>query len=120
MDSVFENAEAFRQGFSGLVIYDSEKGKTLYSRNGDHYFTPASNTKLFTFYTGLKLLGDSLTALNYEVKGDSLIFKGTGDPSFLYADFNSQHVLDFLKKQDKQLFLAPPIYQETAFGPGWA
>jgi len=120
MDTVFENAKAFRQGFSGLVIYDSKNGKTLYSRNGDRYFTPASNTKLFTFYTGLKLLGDSLTALKYTVKGDSLIFKGNGDPSFLYADFDSQNVLDFLKKQNKQLFYLAPNYAETALGPGWA
>ena len=120
IDRVFENSAAFNQGFSGLVVYDPEDGKTLYSRNGDRYFTPASNMKLFTFYTGLKLLGDSLTALKYASKGDSLIFKGNGDPSFLYEDFNSQNVLDFLKKQNKQLFYVPPNYTETPFGPGWA
>ncbi|MCL6218421.1 D-alanyl-D-alanine carboxypeptidase/D-alanyl-D-alanine-endopeptidase [Zunongwangia pacifica] len=120
INQVFENSPAFQQGFAGLVIYDPENDKTIFDKNGDKYFTPASNTKLFTFYTALKILGDSIPSIKYATYGDSLIFKGTGDPGFLYAEFDSQNTLDFLRKSDKKLFLLSPNFTETKFGPGWA
>ncbi len=120
IEQVFENSAAFKQGFAGLVIYDPETNKTIFDKNGDKYFTPASNTKLFTFYTALKLFGDSIPSIKYTVYGDSLIFKGTGDPSLLYADFNSEKTLDFLRNLDKKLFLLSSNFTESKFGPGWA
>ena len=112
--------EVFQQGYAGLALYDPETGKMLYSHNADKYFTPASNTKLFTLYTGLKILGDSVPALKYTIKGDSLIFKGTGDPTFLNRELPSSKVADFLKNNDHELFYVPPIYKENHLGPGWA
>ncbi|SFC52678.1 D-alanyl-D-alanine carboxypeptidase / D-alanyl-D-alanine-endopeptidase (penicillin-binding protein 4) [Zunongwangia mangrovi] len=120
VNRVFENSPAFKQGFAGLVIYDPESNKTIFDKNGDKYFTPASNTKLFTFYTALKIIGDSIPSIKYTIYGDSLIFKGTGDPGFLYADFNSEKTLDFLRNSDKKLFLLSSNFTESKFGPGWA
>lgn len=116
----FESAPAFDPGFSGLVVYDPQEKKILYSHNGDKYFTPASNTKLFTFYTGLMTLGDSVPALKYTVKNDSLIFWGTGDPSFLHEQLPDSDVYEFLKNREEELFYAAPNYVEDHFGPGWA
>lgn len=111
---------AFQQGFAGLAVYDPEKDKMLYEYNSDKYFTPASNTKLFTFYTGLKTLGDSVPAIKYVKKYDSLIFKGTGDPSFLNPDLPDSKVLKFLSSASEELFYYPPVYTEKYFGPGWS
>ncbi len=120
IDEIFETSEAFHQGFSGLMVYDPSSKKVLYERNSEKYFTPASNTKLLTFYAGLKFLGDSVPALKYAVRNDSLLFRGTGDPSFLHEEFPYSQVFHFLKNRTEELFYAPPVFQEKHFGPGWA
>jgi D-alanyl-D-alanine carboxypeptidase/D-alanyl-D-alanine-endopeptidase (penicillin-binding protein 4) len=112
---------AFKTGFSGVYIYDPASKKVVFEHNSEKYFTPASNTKLFTFYAGLKTLGDSAAGLEYVIKGDSLIFRGTGEPSFLYDKLDSTAVVyNFLKERDENLFYAPPIVEEKHFGPGWS
>ena len=116
----FAELPVFKQGFAGFALYDPVSDKIIYTHNAEKYFTPASNTKLFTLYTGLKILGDSVPALKYTVKGDSLIFRGTGDPSFLNPDLPESKVLSFLKENDHQLFYAPPVHKEKPLGPGWA
>ena len=120
IENELSEAEVFKQGYAGFALYDPASKKMLYTHNADKYFTPASNTKLFTLYTGLKILGDSVPALMYAIKGDSLIFKGTGDPSFLNPELPESKVADFLSSKDLKLFYAPPIYKEKHFGPGWA
>jgi D-alanyl-D-alanine carboxypeptidase/D-alanyl-D-alanine-endopeptidase (penicillin-binding protein 4) len=120
INTTFNKAEAFKQGFSGLVVFDPEENKMIYERYSNKYFTPASNIKLLTFYAGLKILGDSIPALKYVVKNDSLIFWGTGDPSFLYPDLPESMVYQFLKNRKEKLYYLPPVFTEAHFGPGWA
>ena len=106
--------------FTGFALYDPSAKDYLVERNADKYFTPASTTKLFTFFAGLKILEDSVPGLKYVIRGDSLIFWGTGDPSFLHPDFEDQPVFDFLQKTDKKLFYAVGNFQDAPFGSGWA
>jgi D-alanyl-D-alanine carboxypeptidase/D-alanyl-D-alanine-endopeptidase (penicillin-binding protein 4) len=108
------------KGFTGFAVYDPGKGKMIYAQNDDHYFIPASNTKLLTFYTAQKVLGDSINGLNYTVRGDSLIFWGTGDPAFLHPDLQNNRVYNFLANSDKELFYANNFSQVTPLGPGWS
>lgn len=115
-----KNSPAYQQGFVGFALYDPLKKEMLYEHNSERYFTPASNTKLFTYYAGLKILGDSIAGLRYTVKNDSLFFRGTGDPSFLYPDLPSSNVLDFLAGSASHLFYLPAVHTEKYFGPGWA
>lgn len=115
-----KSSPVFEKGHTGLIIYDPIKKKPLYEHNSEKYFTPASNTKLFTFYTGLKVLGDSVPALKYIIRNDSLIFTGTGDPSLLNPNLPESRVPDFLMNHINSLFYLPPGTEETVFGPGWA
>lgn len=111
---------AFKTGFSGIYIFDPVEKETVYAYNADRYFIPASNIKLFTFYTGLKLLGDSVPGLSYITRNDSLIFRGTGDPSFLHPEYTYSRTLNFLNRRGEKLYLLVPDFEEKRFGPGWA
>ena len=117
----FQEAESKFQDHTGFSLYDPESKKTVYEYNSAKYFIPGSNTKIFTFYTSLKIIGDSIPALKYIVQNDSLIFQGTGDASFLYKNvFNNNRVFDFLQTADYQLFFSPSNFQTTNLGKGWA
>ncbi|MEH0156215.1 D-alanyl-D-alanine carboxypeptidase [Limibacter armeniacum] len=118
----FTKHAVLSQNFSGLAIYDPGRREMLYEENADKYFTPASNTKIYTFFTSLEVLGDSIPGLKYITRGDSLIFWGTGDPSLLNPNMEqtSDRVFDFLKSRPEKLFYANKPYSDPSFGPGWA
>src|ERR1700750_2229246 len=101
---LFKHSLIANDHFTGFALYDMDAKKMIYELNDDKYFTPASNTKLFTFYTCLKMLGDSIPALRYITHNDSLIFWGTGDPSFLHSELKGTKGFDLLKNSEKKLF----------------
>ncbi len=110
----------FKKSFTGFALFDPQKGVFLDSAFYDMYFTPASNTKILTCYAALKTLGDSLAAIQYFIKKDTLIFWGTGDPSLLNADLdNNDAVVQFLKNRKEKLFYAAQD-AGARFGNGWS
>jgi serine-type D-Ala-D-Ala carboxypeptidase/endopeptidase (penicillin-binding protein 4) len=118
--NIKESSEKLKH-HTGFVLYDPIKKETLMSIHGDKYFTPASNTKIFTLYAGLKILSDSVPALRYINRSDSLIFWGTGDPSFLYGHvFQNQRTYDFLKNSGNKLIFSDGNFFEKEYGPGWS
>ena len=120
VDEQLNFSPVFEKSFVGLAVYDPIEKKMLYEYNSQKYFTPASNIKLFTYYTGLKVLGDSIPALEYTIRNDSLILWGTGDPSFLNPALPTSNVFEFLKNRKEKLFYLPPASPEKRLGPGWA
>jgi D-alanyl-D-alanine carboxypeptidase/D-alanyl-D-alanine-endopeptidase (penicillin-binding protein 4) len=101
-------------------LFDPEKGETLYEYNADKYFTPASNTKILTYYTSVRTLGDSIPALQYSKQGDLLVFWGTGDPSFLNPHLQqNERVLNFLKNRKEQVLFCPANFKDQRYGSGW-
>ena len=115
----FKKEAKVNSSFKGFVLYNPSTKEELIKYNGQKYFTPASNTKLFTFYTAYKALQDSVTSLAYYKTKDSLIIKGTADPSFLYGT-DSTKVIDFLQKETAPIYLLDEAIKETAYGSGWA
>ena len=59
----FESSSTLNSYFYGFSLYDPELQQTLFEVNGDKYFTQASNTKVYTLYTSLLHLPDSLIGL---------------------------------------------------------
>ncbi|MGH9394526.1 MAG: D-alanyl-D-alanine carboxypeptidase/D-alanyl-D-alanine endopeptidase, partial [Terriglobales bacterium] len=86
------DAPGFQQGFWGVYVYSLDRKRVLYNHNGDRWFTPASNAKLFTLAAALHLLGPEFrlhTTLQASVPPDDagviagdLSLVGVGDPSF--------------------------------------
>ncbi len=51
--------DAVKGAHIGIAIYNDTKGQWLSKYQSDHYFTPASNTKILATYLGLEFRGDS-------------------------------------------------------------
>ncbi|HNT64538.1 MAG TPA: D-alanyl-D-alanine carboxypeptidase/D-alanyl-D-alanine-endopeptidase [bacterium] len=90
LDELFGDPQ-FANAHWGVVIRSLETGETLYQRNGNKGFMPASNMKLFTTAAALVALGPEFqyttdicatAAVDSEgvLQGD-LVIRGKGDPS---------------------------------------
>ncbi|TAD97935.1 MAG: hypothetical protein EAZ97_11580 [Bacteroidetes bacterium] len=112
----------YDQQFLGISVYDMNQKKYVIDYNQHKYFTPASNVKLFSFFAGLNFIGDSIPSLRYISRNDSLIFWGTGDPTFLHQDLQDsvQKTFHFLKNSPKKLFFSSNNFDEQPLGYGWA
>jgi len=114
-------AEKDFQNHIGFFLYDPQTRKTLLDYQGDRYFIPASNTKIFTLYACLQLLGDSIPSLKYLERNDSLILWATGDPSFLYDKVTQENrTYSFLRQHSSSLYMSSPTVSPDRFGPGWS
>lgn len=109
----------YRNQFTGLLLFDPITNDTLYDYNSAKYFIPASNTKIFTLYASLRMLPDSIPALKYKMKNDTLFITGTGDPSLFHPYFKDSTVTEFLKKYKNIAFDLNNL-QDDKFGPGWS
>lgn len=120
LNRFLEESAAFQNSFTGFSLYDPAQKKFLFRYNDEKFFTPASNTKLFTFYTGKKIFQDSIPGIKYSIQNDTLYFTGTGDPTLLDTDFPAQPVIEFLKNTTKTLIYCERDLYHDRFGPGWA
>ncbi|HVB33550.1 MAG TPA: D-alanyl-D-alanine carboxypeptidase/D-alanyl-D-alanine-endopeptidase [Patescibacteria group bacterium] len=108
MRRILAQREAARADW-GILVADQGTGRTLYERNATHYFTPASNAKLFTAALALAELGPQYrwrTTLESSGRIDSagtlegdLVLVGRGDPNL------SNRVFPF---GEKEQFDGPP------------
>ena len=120
LKSKIEKSSVFREGFTGFVLYDPKAKQYLYRYNADKHFTPASNTKILTYYVASQILGDSIPAFKYLKKNDSLIILGTADPAFLNSNFfDNQKVIRFFEQRDEQIFISFQNFDDEHYGKGW-
>ena len=104
----------------GISIYEPAKNKYWFNYQGDHYFTPASNTKIPTCYAAMKYLGDSLDGVFKMENDTAILIIPTGDPTLLHPDFKNQPVINFLQKATKKIYTTDLSWKEEALGSGWS
>ncbi|MGP0064824.1 MAG: D-alanyl-D-alanine carboxypeptidase/D-alanyl-D-alanine-endopeptidase [Isosphaeraceae bacterium] len=68
---------AYRQGHWGILVVDGKTGKTVYERNPDQLFAPASVTKLFSAAAALIELGPNHRFQTPLVRRGEIDVKGT-------------------------------------------
>jgi D-alanyl-D-alanine carboxypeptidase/D-alanyl-D-alanine-endopeptidase (penicillin-binding protein 4) len=112
---------AIRTGHIGISLFEPSSNSYWYNYNATHYFIPASNTKLFSFYTALKYLKDSLVAAQYDVMEDSiLVVEASADPSFLQPTFTYQPLFDLMKQYKRTELHFEPYRSTPQYGYGWS
>lgn len=104
----------------GISIYEPATEKYWYNHNAEKYFIPASNTKLFSLYAGMKYLGDSIPAAYFREDAEAFYLFPAGDPTFLNEEYSYQPLLAKLKTTDKQLVINDGHWREKPLGRGWA
>ncbi|HMK04808.1 MAG TPA: D-alanyl-D-alanine carboxypeptidase/D-alanyl-D-alanine-endopeptidase [Ferruginibacter sp.] len=117
--NILLNDSAIRSGHIGISIYEPATNTYWYNHNATKYFVPASNTKLFTLYAGMKYLGDSLVAARVELIKDKITIHPSGDPTFLNSEFRFQPLLNYLKNA-KSISINNNAWASDALGNGWA
>lgn len=120
LDEQFVKSPILAKHHYGFSLYDLDSNRFVFGKQEDQHFTPASNTKVFTLFTSLKEIGDSIPGIQYVERGDSLIFWGTGDPTFLHPKLDTRRVYEFLKSTNKHLYYAPQLSSEPAYRDGWS
>ena len=115
------SSEGVKGAHIGIAIYNDTKGQWLSKYQSDHYFTPASNTKILATYLGLQFLGDSLPGWKMAENTDTLFLMPLGDPSFMHPEFKYQPVVDIIKNTNKQVVIVGNNQDQfEIFGSGWS
>jgi len=111
---------AIATGHIGISIYEPSTGKYWYEYDASKYFIPASNTKLFTLYAGMKYLGDSLPAAKIIEYATEIDVTATGDPTLLNSEYSFQPLYNFLSATSKYIWRIPGGWEANPLGKGWA
>jgi D-alanyl-D-alanine carboxypeptidase/D-alanyl-D-alanine-endopeptidase (penicillin-binding protein 4) len=120
LDKHFALNPVFNESHTGLVVYDPEPKKVLFDYNSQKHFTPASNTKLLTYFAIINTLADSIPSMKYSIQNDTLYFTGAGDGTFLYADYDYSKTFNLLKESPYPLVYVQKPIVDQRFGPGWS
>ncbi len=118
-DTILLKDTAISTGHIGISIYEPATNTYWYNYNASKYFIPASNTKLFTLYAGMKYLGDSLVGARLKKGGKNLTVYPSGDPTFLNAEFASQPLFQYLRSF-KTIYINNNTWRSETLGNGWA
>jgi D-alanyl-D-alanine carboxypeptidase/D-alanyl-D-alanine-endopeptidase (penicillin-binding protein 4) len=127
------NDPNLKHGLQGVVVKSLASGATLYERNADLVFIPASNQKLLVSATALEKLGPDFT---YEtcvyaqgkvnskgvLEGD-LVLKGGGDPTLRTADLTDlarQVRSRGITKVTGDLVADDSLFDSRRLGWGWS
>jgi D-alanyl-D-alanine carboxypeptidase/D-alanyl-D-alanine-endopeptidase (penicillin-binding protein 4) len=116
----------------GIQIKSMRYGDTLYSRNQNQFFVPASILKILTAETALLYLGSEYKfptvfvtdaqSVNQGVLQGNLFLVYSGDPSLTYYDLSD--LIAALKAQNiyritGNVYIDTSAYDQALFGPGW-
>jgi D-alanyl-D-alanine carboxypeptidase/D-alanyl-D-alanine-endopeptidase (penicillin-binding protein 4) len=99
-----------------MHVRDLEDGKVLFDQRGGWHLNPASNQKILTAHAAVELLGPDYrfetTLLRH---GETLVFRGEGDPSLTLSDLDS--LARSAQARGELAGVRRIVVDESAFGP---
>ncbi len=121
------NRPEFKRSRWGIEIQTLERGDSLYSLNGDKFFTPASSAKLLTTAAVLSELGADyrITTPIYGVGNPphltSLRIKGQGDPTISTKDLKDivHQLQDQGIRRIEKLIIDDSYFEPPTINPTW-
>ena len=139
VDSLIDSPD-FRTANWGLLVVDPESGETLYARNADKLFMPASNMKLLTGSTAVVQLGPEYRwtttlfargPVRDSILAGDLLVRGNGDPSVSGHMHKGDALAPLRALADSlrahgvtrvhgRLVAAPSPFTDAPLGLGWA
>lgn len=120
LNKTLVQSEVFTSHFTGFALYDPLTDQMLVEHNSNKYFVPASNTKIFTLYTSLRVLGDTLIAMKYAERNDTLFIKGMAYPLLMHPKLHDRQLESFLRSRNGPIITDFSNFFETPMGPGWS
>ena len=122
LEEKIEQSAIFKKGFTGFALFDPESRKYLYSFQADKYFTPASNTKILTFFAASALLRQEAPVVHYNALGDTLLLWGTGYPTLLHPDLVGYDTLGswLAERPEKTWLIGNGHFHDERYGEGWS
>jgi D-alanyl-D-alanine carboxypeptidase/D-alanyl-D-alanine-endopeptidase (penicillin-binding protein 4) len=126
IDSIINRPE-FSKSRWGILVQNLQSGKTLYSRDRDKYFVPASNVKLLTSASALLELGEEFRIKTpIYATGElpyltTLKIEGQGDPSISSGILkNIVQQLQILGiEQIEKLIIEDSYFDQNPHNPTW-
>ncbi|MFT6856055.1 MAG: D-alanyl-D-alanine carboxypeptidase/D-alanyl-D-alanine-endopeptidase (penicillin-binding protein 4) [Cyclobacteriaceae bacterium] len=110
----------FKNQFTGFCLFDPKTNTYVSEFNANHYFNPASNTKILTALSVIDHFGDSIPSFALsQTSKDSFKILPLADPTFLHPAFPNDSLISKLRKF-KNLTVCKPNTQLAIYGPGWA
>src|SRR5579862_1798669 len=120
LDPLF-STPTLNQAHAGALVVDAATGATLYSRNPNDAFLPASTMKLIAGSAALDILGDNFTfTTTLETDGKDLYLVGGGDS--LLGATELQSAVDAARASATsygQLFGDDTRYHAPLYPDGW-
>ncbi|MEG4395326.1 D-alanyl-D-alanine carboxypeptidase/D-alanyl-D-alanine endopeptidase [Microcoleus sp. BROC3] len=117
------NRPEFSRSRWGILIQPLSSTTTLYSRDAQKYFIPASNAKLLTTAAALQKLGADFRIKTsvYSGENGSLYVAGRGDPSIAEPQLKSlaQQLKQRGISQVNELIGDDSYFQGSAVNPNW-
>lgn len=117
------NRPEFSRSRWGILIQPLSSTATLYSRDAQKYFIPASNVKLLTTAAALQKLGADFRIKTsvYSGENGSLYVAGRGDPSIAEPQLKSlaQQLKSRGISQVNELIGDDSYFQGSAVNPNW-
>jgi len=123
VEQFVKNSEIFSGHLTGIVLQDPADGSYIFNQNGGKYFTPASNTKLWTLFASLNILGDSIPWMAVQEIDDKTVYFPMADASFLHPFMQSnkrtESYFNNTYEAGDTVYMSLSHYRDVRFGEGW-